>query len=61
MMITLIRCPHTQSLKLYCLQVEAKQLEKNSFWVSAKEEQFESEDILSELLENFSTKAGMIL
>ncbi|XP_053399361.1 protein diaphanous homolog 2-like isoform X3 [Mercenaria mercenaria] len=37
-------------------KVEPKQLDKNSFWVQAKESQFESEDILSGLQENFSTK-----
>ena len=39
-------------------QINARQLDKNSFWVKAKEEMLESEDIFSGLIENFSTKMG---
>ncbi|KAL4229773.1 Protein diaphanous 1 [Mactra antiquata] len=38
-------------------KVEAKQLDKDSFWVKAREDIFASDDIFCELQENFSTKA----
>ncbi|XP_052796473.1 protein diaphanous homolog 2-like isoform X5 [Mya arenaria] len=41
-------------------KVEAKQLDKNSFWVQAKEDKFEDEDIFAELRDNFSTKAAKV-
>ncbi|XP_052277094.1 protein diaphanous homolog 2-like isoform X1 [Dreissena polymorpha] len=41
-------------------KVEAKQLDKNSFWVVAREDKFESDDIFLELQTNFSTKAAPV-
>ncbi|KAL3878567.1 hypothetical protein ACJMK2_030904 [Sinanodonta woodiana] len=37
-------------------KVNVRLLEKDSFWVKANEEKFESPDLLSELVNNFSTK-----
>ena len=42
----------------FTLQVEAKQLDPNSFWVTVREEKLESLDIFEGLQENFSTKTG---
>ena len=51
-------CACVLHLKEMIFQINARQLDKNSFWVKAKEEMLESEDIFSGLIENFSTKMG---
>ena len=38
-------------------QVNAKNLDKNAFWVKAHEEMFEDENIFKGLMENFASKA----
>ena len=37
-------------------KIQARQLKENSFWVSANDEKFASEDLLQSLIDNFSTK-----
>ncbi|KAL3878570.1 hypothetical protein ACJMK2_030907 [Sinanodonta woodiana] len=44
------------SLRRNITSVNVCLLEKDSFWVKANEKKFESPDLLSELVENFSTK-----
>ena len=40
-----------------CVQVNPKDLDKDSFWVKVHEDALASEDLFSELKQNFSSKA----